>query len=306
MNPAPVAIFIYRRPEHVRATLTSLLQCREVDDSPIVVFGDGPRSADQMDDVALARKVAQDLLGTRARYCFGQSNRGLSASITTGVASLLAAHDRVIVIEDDLVFSPNFLEYMNAALDRYAGVERVMHVSGHMFDVPELAGRTEALFLPYTSSWGWGTWRRAWRHYDPAATGWQRLKSDRALRRAFNIGGAIDYSSMLERQMGGVGDSWAIRWYWSVFSAGGLSLFPPRTLVKNTGMDGSGTHGRGWVRRFHAASEPACSTLALPDGIEVDAATYRHVRNALWRQNGRWVGAVTDLLRRWRHSLMSA
>ena len=254
--------------------------------------------------VAAARAVAREMIGDAAQYHLSPTNRGLSNSIIAGVAAVLERHDRIIVIEDDMELSRGFLSYMNAALARFAGESAVMQVSGHMFDVPAFIGRDRALFLPLTTSWGWATWRRAWAIFDTAAPGWQDLRSDRDLRRRFNIDGAYDYASMLERQMSGVGDSWAIRWHWSVFRAGGVALFPPVSMVRNTGMDGSGTHGRGLLRRLRSipsALHPG--PLQLPATVAVEAADFAAVRQAIWRHNAGTLGMVADRLRRLRFEL---
>jgi len=118
-----------------------------------------------------------------------------------------------------------------------------MQVSGYMFPIKELANKTEAIFLPLISCWGWGTWRRAWQYFDPNAIGWEVLKIDNAMRSRFNFDQAYDYFEMLKAQMSGVIDSWAIRWHWSVFKNNGYVLYPPISHVDNIGLDGSGTHG---------------------------------------------------------------
>lgn len=298
---APVAIFIYRRPQHLRRTLASLLACEGFGDSPVHVFADGARGAADAGDVAAARAVAREMLGERPEYHLSPANRGLSASVLGGVAQVLRQCDRVVVLEDDMELSPGFLRYMNAALQRFADEPRVMQVSGHMFDVPAFAGRDAALLLPMTTSWGWATWRRAWRNFDAEAQGWRHLARDRELRRHFNLGGVYDYATMLERQMNGVGDSWAIRWHWSVFQAGGLTVFPPVSMVRNTGMDGSGTHGRGLLRRLRAVP-PALhpGPLRLPDRVAVDARDFAAVRRAIWHHNAGVVGSLADRIRRLR------
>lgn len=298
---APVALFIYRRPEHLRRTLASLLECAGFDQSPVYVFADGARGRVDADEVAAARAVASEMLGERPEYHLSPVNRGLSASILGGVAQVLERHDRVVVLEDDMELSPGFLRHVNAALARFADEPRVMQVSGHLFDVPAFAGRDSALLLPMTTSWGWATWRRAWRHFDSQAQGWQQLARDRDLRRRFNLGGVYDYATMLERQMHGIGDSWAIRWHWSVFHADGLTVFPPVSMVRNTGMDGSGTHGRGLLRRLRAVS-PALhpGPLRLPDRVEVDVRDFAAVQRAIWRHNAGVVGHVADRIRRLR------
>jgi hypothetical protein len=302
---APVAVFAYRRPDHLRRTLESLARCNGFADSPLYLFADGAKGEADAADVSATRDVARALLGDRAEYRLSPENRGLSRSIVRGVEAVLERHARVIVVEDDMQLGAGFLDYMNGALDRYAEEPRVWQVSGYMFDVPEFAGRDRALFLPLTTSWGWGTWAREWRNFDAAANGWQALAQDRALRRRFNFGGAFDYASMLEEQMRGFGDSWAIRWYWSLFRGDALAVFPPVSMVRNTGMDGSGTHGRGLARRFAipAPGNGFPGTLRWPDAIATDDADYAAVRRALWRQNGGVAGMLADRLRGLRRKL---
>ena len=142
---APVAIFAYRRAEHLRRTLESLCNCLDFSDWPLYVFADGAKGATDAEDVSAARSVAREVLGERAEYRLSAVNRGLSASILGGTATVLERHDRVIVIEDDLDLSPGFLRYMNSALQRYEEEPRVLQVSGHMFEVPEFRAATGAV-----------------------------------------------------------------------------------------------------------------------------------------------------------------
>jgi hypothetical protein len=297
---APIAVFSYKRPEHLRRTLDSLKRCAGFADSKIIVFGDGPKTQNDLDAVDAARRIAQAQLGPQAEYHFREQNAGLAASIISGVSEVTRRFGRAIVLEDDLEFSPNFLGYMNSALDRYAGEAKVYQISGQLFDTPEFCDRRGALFLPFTTSWGWGTWRRAWDRFDPSAGGWEQLRSDRTLRRRFNLGGCYDFATMLERQMTGLGDSWAIRWYWSVFRDDGVACFPPASLVRNTGLDGSGTHGRGLLRRFRSQQRDLRQQglIELPNEIMVREQDFDLVKKAIWRQNGGRVGSVIDMLRR--------
>jgi hypothetical protein len=296
---APIVIFAYRRPEHLHHTLASLMRCDGFGQSPVIVYGDGPRNAEEGAAVMATREVAATMLGDRAEYHFSEENRGLSRSVIAGVGEVVERFGRAIVVEDDLELGSTFLTFMNRALDRYADDARVFQVSGYMFDVPELRATQSALFLPLTTSWGWATWKRAWDQFDPLATGWDALHADRALRRRFNLDGAYDYTTMLFRQMTGQRDSWAIRWYWTVFKAHGLVLFPPVSLVRNTGFDGSGTHGRGLLRRFAKPPTTRPSPgLDFPQVVNCDAELYARVKKVLWWQNGGLIASWVDRLRR--------
>ena len=298
---APVALFIYNRPEHLRRTIESLKLCDGFTDSPVIVFGDGERGVHDVPAVEAARRVARELLGAQVEYHLSDSNRGLARSIIDGVELLLARHGRVIVVEDDLMLAPGFLRFLNEGLDHYAADERVYQVSGHMFDVREFAQRREAVLLPVTTTWGWATWERAWKAFDPKASGWQLLLQEHALRKRFNLNGAYGYTQMLERQMSGQRQSWGIRWYWSVFMRAGLVCFPPRSLVANIGMDGTGTHGRGAFRSFESGTLPVGSIpFVAPHEELLEGEAWAAVRGTVWRQNGRWLGRAVDWVRRAR------
>lgn len=296
---APVALFVFNRPEHLRHTIESLQHCDGFSESPIIVFGDGPRDEHDIEKVEETRRVAREMLGTQAEYRFSESNKGLAHSIIDGIELLLKRHDRVIVVEDDLKLAPSFLRFLNEGLDYYAVDERVYQISGHMFDVPEFAQRQEALLLPLTTTWGWATWGRAWKAFDSVACGWEVLRKDRKLRKRFNLNGSYDYAHMLEKQMTEQRQSWGIRWYWSVFMRGGLSCFPPRSLVANIGMDGTGTHGRGSFRKL-ARDMRVIKPMPFvaPTKRFSECEEWDVVRAAVWRQNGGWIGRAVDWVRR--------
>lgn len=296
---APIVVFAYRRPDHLRHTLTSLLRCHGFENHPVIVYCDGARSSAELDAVMATREVALEMFGEQAEFHFSDANLGLSKSLISGITATLEKYDRVIVIEDDLELSPDFLTYMNDALAKFADEKKVFQVSGYMFDVKELAGSQEALFLPFTVSWGWGAWRRAWQHFDPFATGWQALQHDPILRQRFNLDGAFDYASMMFRQLEGKRDSWAIRWYWSVFKADGLVLFPPESLVRNNGFDGSGSHGRGWFRHFSTPSAfDCCKKIRLPESVNLSEKNLQLITNCLRQKNGGVFARTVDAIRR--------
>lgn len=283
---APIAVFAYRRTAHLAAVLDSLERCPEFAASPVYVFSDGPRDAAAESDV---RDVRQMLAGrARPNMTIVESprNRGLANSIIAGVSDLCDRHGRAIVIEDDLVVSPVLLAWFNHALDRYRDEARVWQVSGHQFPAPEFQSRDQGMFLNLSTSWGWATWDRAWRGFDASATGWQAVTQDQAVRDRFDLNGSYPYAEMLEQQMRGEVDSWAIRWWWSMFRADALGLFPPRTLVSNIGEDGTATHKPSRLVRLLKPMEAPALMQAVPDfprTVMVDDAAQQAVRDFLRR-----------------------
>ena len=240
--PAPIALFVYNRPEHTRRTVEALARNHGARDSDLFVFADAPKSPHAAPDVDAVRRYLRTIDGFRSIELIERDrNWGVDASVIDGVTTLCEQRGTAIVVEDDLVTSPWFLDYMDGALARYRDEPRVMQVAGHMFPIAKSAG-ADASFLPSITSWGWATWQRAWKRFDPTASGYDRLKSDARRRRAFDLDDSYPYFAMLQQFMDGALDAWDIRWYLSVFDSDGLALYPKRSLVHNIGFDGTGVH----------------------------------------------------------------
>jgi glycosyltransferase involved in cell wall biosynthesis len=240
-TPAPIALFAYRRPDHLRATIDSLRRNPEARESELYVFSDAPRDEEATAGVEAVRLILRELEGFRSvNVIHRQRNFGLASNITKGVADVLASHDSVIVLEDDIVVSPFFLRFMNAALTTYREEPRVGSISGYCYPLNRKVGET--FFLRGADCWGWATWRDRWSTFNPDGRALLSELRSRGLTDAFDIDGAMGFTRMLEDQLAGRNDSWAVRWHASCFLKDLLILYPARPLARNIGQDGSGTH----------------------------------------------------------------
>lgn len=237
----PIAVFAFKRPAHTRRALESLAQNPEFIESPLYIFCDGARHDAELEEVQATRQLARDWSHPNKTVIDQYHNIGLANSVIQGVTQICGRYGRVIVVEDDLVVSPVFLNYLNTALSLYENEPRVMQISAHMFPI-KLHAQTDAVMLPFTTSWGWATWDRAWRQFDPNMSGFEKLKIDAVLRHRFDLNNSYPYYRMLKRQMNNEIDSWAIRWYLSVFGMNGLVLYPCHSLVRNDGFGPGATH----------------------------------------------------------------
>jgi hypothetical protein len=295
---APIALFVYNRPDHTRQTVEALLANPLANQTPLHVFSDAPRDETTTRAVAEVRSYVRRITGFKSVTIIErETNFGLARSIIDGVTRLCEEFGRVIVVEDDLITSPHFLSYMNDALTLYENEDRVMQISGHIPHVPEFSHREEAIFVPFITSWGWGTWARAWKHFDPSAQGWENICGDRALRNRFNLNGHFDYATMIRQQMNGEVDSWAIRWYVSVFLRNGIALFPPQSLVRNIGF-ASGTHGSRVLRWTLSRQAISINPISFPRVNQVIDHDYVMVQKAIFRQMGGQLGALFRYVKR--------
>lgn len=284
---APIAVFAYRRARSLARTLDDLQACPEFDQSPVYVFSDGPRNETARRDVKAVRAMLARRRTPNMTVIEAPENRGLARSIIAGVQRLTQEYGRVIVIEDDLRLSPLTLAWFNRALDRYEVDDRVMQISAHVHTVPALQQADLAFFLPFTTTWGWATWRRAWDRFDPTAAGWNELKTNPELSRRFDLDGAYPYSRMMAGQMEADLDSWGIRFYWSVFKENGLVLFPPVSFIKNHGVDLKATHGVKSLALSALKSlwrKYPVSTPGFPADIKTNGEIYSLITDAIQRK----------------------
>jgi hypothetical protein len=238
---APIALFAYRRLDHLKRTVEALSKNYHAADSDLIVFSDGPKSPASENSVSQVRHFIRSISGFRSVTIHeSKKNRGLAESIINGVSLTLESYDRLIVLEDDMVTSPYFLHFMNDSLTLYEEERRVAAVCGYM---PNVASQLpETFFLRGADCWGWATWGRSWRHFDPNARSlFDEIVAQKA-EYSFNFDSSVDCLQMLSDSVNGRNDSWFIRWYATTFLNQQVSLFPKQSLVDNIGCDGSGTH----------------------------------------------------------------
>jgi len=238
---SPIAIFAFNRPKHLDRLLTSLEGNPEFLDSPTYIFIDGPRNSTENEKVQAVEVLARSKTWVRDLHIIkSERNRGLSSSLMSGIDMVLNRHERIIVLEDDLIVSESFLGYCNRALDFYEHLPAIASIQGYTVDI-QYTDR-DIYFLKGADCWGWATWKNRW---DDMSRDSNKLLSqlvEASLQTKFDLDGAYPYTQMLKRQAAGELDSWAIRWHASMFLQNRLSVYPRRTLVENLGQDGSGTH----------------------------------------------------------------
>ena len=241
MQIAPIALFVYNRPRHVRYCIESLQKNFLADKSELFIFSDGAKDCGQEKNVRSVREYIRNIQGFKRLHIVEQpENKGLASNIISGVTDLVEKYGRVIVLEDDLIVSPWFLTFMNEVLETYKDEENIVNVNGHLLKGKEPF--PETFLLSFANSWGWGTWKRGWDLFEPDGKKLLRELEARNLTRKFDFGGAYHFTRMLREQIVGKNNSWAIRWNASIFLKGKLSLNSGRSLVTNIGFDGTGTH----------------------------------------------------------------
>ena len=240
---SPIVIFVYRRLS-VKKTIESIKTDIVHSTSDLYIFSDGYKNDLDELDVIKVREYLKTINGFKSVTIIeSDRNKGLANSIMGGVVEMINKYHKVIVLEDDLIVSNDFLEYMNDALEFYKNDRKIWSISGYTPKLPCLADYDKDLYLsPRGASWGWATWKDRWDSVDWDAKDFKKLKHDKKMRKDFELGGN-DMYKMLELQMLGKIDSWAIRWCFSQFLQDKYTVYPGKSKIVNNGFnDSKGTH----------------------------------------------------------------
>lgn len=240
MKRAPIVLFTYNRLWHTQQTVEALQKNLLASESELFIFSDGGKNEDDWKKVYAVREYLHTIDGFKKTHITEQKeNKGLANSIIEGVTKIVNKYGRIIVLEDDLVTSKYFLQYMNDALDIYENCEEVACISGYIYPIDALP---DTFFIKGADCWGWATWKRGFDIF--SANGKELLKQicSRGLEVEFDFENSYPYTQMLKNQINGKNNSWAVRWYASIFLKNKLCLYPQKAFVQNIGCDGTGTH----------------------------------------------------------------
>ena len=282
-NFAPIALFVYNRPEHTRRTIKFLQQNLLAEESRLYIFSDAAKGIDNQSLVDEVREFIRTVDGFKhIEIIERQSNLGLANSIIDGVSRLVKDYGKVIVFEDDLISSMYTLTYFNDALNRYQNEDKVMHIGAYMYPLKE-ENLPETFFYRAATSWGWATWDRAWKHFEPDID-LIISRFDQEKKHQFSIEGTMNFWKQIQEFKSGKNNSWAIRWYASIFLRGGLTLNPSNSLINNIGHDGSGIHS-GMNDIYHVIINPR-PIQSFPEKIEEDQLVYHSIKSFLKNRKG--------------------
>lgn len=293
MAYAPVVVFSYKRADKLEKCLSALEKDPIAKETDLYLFADGSNGTEDSEKVKEVRCFIHNYLknsGFHKVILTEQTkNLGLANSIIKGVTRVINEHQKVIVVEDDLIVKNDFLSYMNSALDYYEGMKEYGSISAYTYPIPELEKYDKDIYVTHKGEcWGWGTWYDRWNEVDWTVSDFDLYRKDRKKRKAFDaVEKGLD--RMLVLQQTGKIDSWAVRWCYHLFTHQLLTVYPRISRAQNIGFDGSGTNcgdvksdEKRYAQDCLGATDSSNSSVffeRMPVDIELErkAATYMYV-----------------------------
>lgn len=250
MSYAPIIVFGYNRADMIENLLKSLEKNENIEEMDLFIFLDIPDKKKPR-DIPLSQEVIAYINVYKAASKFkhvevevAKQHKGLANSVISGVSKVINQYGKVIVLEDDLIVSNDFLDYMQRGLEFYRKDNRVWSIGGHCPKIESLGKYNEDVFLaPRIESLGWGTWENRWRHMDWEVSSFESFRRDFIGRMIFNLGGNDLYQSLKTQMTNEQYDSWAIRWCYQEFRERKYTVYPKESRVIHCGNDNRSTHG---------------------------------------------------------------
>ncbi|HKJ79690.1 MAG TPA: glycosyltransferase [Prolixibacteraceae bacterium] len=241
---APVCLFTYNRLWETQQTIEALKNNFLAQKSDLIIFSDGPKNEQAEEQVLHVRNYVEGISGFKSiKIIHSSENKGLANSIISGVTRVLQEYGKVIVLEDDIVTRPNFLDFINQALDYYCENPKIRSINGYSLKLKSAS--KEIYFQKRSFPWGWGTWKNRWsedffnkQHIK------SQIENDKSLLKKFKNDCGDDISKMLLDSLNNVNNSWYVRWVYTHFLTDTFSAYPIHSFVENIGYSDNGTHCR--------------------------------------------------------------
>ena len=270
---APIAVFCYNRVDVMKVLFQTLKKNTLAKESEVYIFCDGPKDSSVKAQTDEVRKFVHSIDGFKSIVIEeSDTNRGLAPSIIYGVSKVLEKHDRVIVLEDDLILSTNFLEWMNQCLNKYRNNTDVFSVSGFTPSIMKAySGEIpDSLFTMKAHSWGWATWKDRWEQVDWELKDWDEFSKSKKMQKEFaTIGNEMP--GLLFAHKEGKKSTWWARFCYSQFKLRKYTVYPTLSKVINEGFTGAATHCDVYNRYRVDFDTTNKKYFVLPDHVTIDA-----------------------------------
>jgi hypothetical protein len=234
----PVLFIVFNRLDTALEVVEAMAAVRP---PKLYIAADGPRPG-RPGEAATTAEVRAAVIAAitwpcKVRTLFQEQNLGCRRGVVTAIDWFFANEAEGIILEDDVVPSPDFFRFCSEMLDRYRDEPRIMMVSG----TNQLgAGVTSSSYLLSSlgSIWGWASWRRAWARYDEGMTGWNDAMAI-SLERRHGRATARYLRHIFDFHRRHDVDTWDTQWTYTIQATDGLAVLPEANLIRNIGIVGA-------------------------------------------------------------------
>ena len=267
-----LAFFVYRRPIHTRRVLETIQRNKF---KKVYIFQDGLKEEKDQKDWEDVLKLIKEFDIKDKEIHVSNINKGLANSIVDGIDYVIARHDAVIALEDDIVLGDDYLKFMDACFEKYKMNPQVMSICGASvgdYVTDGIQSSYDVFFSYRMSSKAWGTWKDRWSLFHRNLDYIKNFLSDEEWSEHVARIAGRDVIWMARNIVNNpeMIDTWAT--YWCIIQAtrNGVTVTPYKALANDIGHDGSGTNSQCTTTKFDTVIYSLPEKLHLPDEVFID------------------------------------
>lgn len=246
----PILFLIFSRPDTTQMVFQAIRKARP---GRLFVAADGPREnrPEEAEKCQACRAIIDQVdWECEVHTLFRETNLGLKLAVSSAITWFFDQVEEGIILEDDCIPSQSFFCFCQELLEKYRDDERVMSICGNNFQDGRERGDGTYYFSRVPGIWGWATWRRAWKLFDPESKTFPQFKEQQQIKNIFQdkISQRFFISKIQDARNGG--NTWGFPWVYAVLANNGLCATPNVNLVSNCGCGPDAVHAIDPNSRF--------------------------------------------------------
>lgn len=163
----PVLLIIFNRPDTTQKVFEAI---REAKPTKLLIAADASRSHKHGEGAKCqqARAITENIDWECEVYrLYSKTNQGCKYGPINAINWAFSLVEEAIILEDDCLPSAAFFQFCDYLLSKFRHDTRIMQIAGTNL-LHEWKSQVQDYHFSYSGCiWGWATWKRAWKYYDP-------------------------------------------------------------------------------------------------------------------------------------------
>lgn len=239
---SPVLFLIFNRPD---VTARIFERIRAVKPARLYIAADGPRPGKANDNELCEQTKAIVTVDwdCELKTLYRTENLGCKKAVSSGISWFFDNEEEGVILEDDCLPAISFFSFCDEMLAYYRNDTRVRHIAGCNFQQGKQWGDGSYYFTNLSHVWGWASWRRAWKDYDPDLKAYNNEDVPTQLVKIFTNPYVVEsWANIFKDMKDGKIDTWDYQLTLINFFNNALNIIPNVNLISNIGFGAGATH----------------------------------------------------------------
>lgn len=241
INKVPILMIVYNRPDLTQKVFSQIIK---FSNSKLYVAGDGPKNSNDKILCKQVKDIFKNVKKIKIIQNFSNKSLGCKIRVASALKWFFSKEKFGIILEDDCLPGKDFFKFCAILLKKYEKNDEVLLVSGTKF-LKNKIGDGDYYFSKYPQFWGWATWRRFLKVYDPNIVDWPRWKNSKKWKEIKSKMLKKEYlywQNKFNKTFKNKIDTWDYQILLSMWINNRVAAITNSNLIENIGLGPNATH----------------------------------------------------------------